>query len=219
MNMSTIDGKDVKVSRYSPDALRWNAIELMQVFGANPTMRDGKNHADIAIALDAFETVLKHEHIKTVIIVSNDSDFAPLATKLHAYGCYTVGVGTHRAARFLPTSYQEFLWLEDLLDKPEPGSAHPTLQQSCATPSEKDEAGADLRMQSRRALRQAMAVLTPSKAPWMMSQLKAAIQVACPLFDHQKLGFAKFSEWLADQSDLVTLTRVGTELQNRVMPR
>ena len=71
------------------DELMNNAIDLIQIF----SVRAGKNRADIRMALDAMETAITRTQIQTFVIVSGDSDFGPLVSKLREYGRYTLGIG------------------------------------------------------------------------------------------------------------------------------
>ena len=72
------------------DALLQGAVELIQLF---PPGGSAKNGADIRLCLDAMEDIVRFEHIGTVIVVSGDSDFMPLAQKIKAAGRTLVGVG------------------------------------------------------------------------------------------------------------------------------
>ena len=76
-------------SRYR-DALLQGSVELIQLF---PPGGSAKNGADIRLCLDAMEDIGRFDHIGTVIVVSGDSDFMPLAQKIKAAGRTLVGVG------------------------------------------------------------------------------------------------------------------------------
>ena len=75
------------------DALLQNTIELVQLF---PPGGSAKNGADIRLCLDAMEDVQRFDYISTVVIVSGDSDYMPLAQKLKAAGRTLVGVGARK---------------------------------------------------------------------------------------------------------------------------
>jgi NYN domain len=72
------------------EALLQSAVELVQLF---PPGSSAKNGADIRLCLDAMDDVNRCEHIGTVVVVSGDSDFMPLAHKLKAANRTLVGVG------------------------------------------------------------------------------------------------------------------------------
>lgn len=76
------------------DVLLQNAIDLVQLF---PPGGSAKNGADIRLCLDAMEDLARFPHVATVVVVSGDSDFTPLAQKVRAVGRQVVGVGTRQA--------------------------------------------------------------------------------------------------------------------------
>ena len=75
------------------DALLQNSMELVQLF---PPGGLAKNGADIRLCLDAIEDVARFDHISTVVIVSGDSDYMPIAQKLKAAGRTLIGVGARK---------------------------------------------------------------------------------------------------------------------------
>lgn len=94
------------------DVLMHNAVELHQLF---PPGGAAKNGADIRLCLDAAEDVARFAHIATVVVVSGDSDFMPLAHKLRAAGRTLVGVGTRNATnRHWASSCHHFRYYDTL---------------------------------------------------------------------------------------------------------
>ena len=73
------------------DVLLHHGIDLVQLF---PPGGAPKNGADIRLCLDAMEDLGRFAHIGTVVVVSGDSDFLPLAQKIKAAGRRLVGVGS-----------------------------------------------------------------------------------------------------------------------------
>lgn len=74
--------------------------------------KDGKNGSDIRLAIDAVE-LLYTSSIETFVIVSGDSDFVPLVTKLHAAGKKVIGAGPQsKAAPTLIDSCDDYIDLE-----------------------------------------------------------------------------------------------------------
>lgn len=74
----------------------------------------GRNAADITLSLDALEAVLLRG-VRTVLIVSNDGDFTPLALKLAEHGARVIGIGTGQASEAFQAACDEF---EELRDQP-----------------------------------------------------------------------------------------------------
>ena len=79
----------------------------------------GKNSADIRLAVDAMEICLTKDHIDTFAILSGDSDFSPLVSKLKEFGKTVIGVGMKDATSSLLTEVcDEFIFYEDITRGP-----------------------------------------------------------------------------------------------------
>ena len=98
------------------DALLQSTIDLIQMF---PPGAGTKNGADIRLCLDCTEDMIRHEHLGTVLVVSGDSDFMPLAQKIKAAGRRLIGVGTRKSTnRHWASSCHEFHYYEKLSGGP-----------------------------------------------------------------------------------------------------
>lgn len=87
-------------------------IELIEIPDRALT---GKNSADIRLAVDAMEICLTKDHIDTFAILSGDSDFSPLVSKLKEFGKTVIGVGMKEATSSLLTEVcDEFIFYEDI---------------------------------------------------------------------------------------------------------
>ena len=76
----------------------------------------GKNSADIRMVVDALDLCYRREHITAFALVSGDSDFSPLATKLTEYNKYVIGIGVKNSTSELLVSVSdEFIYYEDLV--------------------------------------------------------------------------------------------------------
>ena len=99
-----------------PDAvtpLHELGIELIEIPDRAFT---GKNSADIRLAVDAIEMCLTRDHIDTFAILSGDSDFSPLVSKLKEFGKTVIGVGMREAtSSLLAGNCDEFLFYEDIV--------------------------------------------------------------------------------------------------------
>ena len=88
-------------------------IELIEIPDRAYT---GKNSADIRLAVDAVEMCLTKDHIDTFAILSGDSDFSPLVSKLKEFGKTVIGVGMKEATSSLLTEVtDEFIFYEDIV--------------------------------------------------------------------------------------------------------
>src|SRR5881392_2822281 len=88
------------------------AIELIEIPRRGQT---GKNSADIRLCVDAMDLAYSKDHIDTFVIVSGDSDFSPLVSKLKELGRHVIGLGLVDATSdLLRDNCDEFIYYEDL---------------------------------------------------------------------------------------------------------
>src|SRR6266481_4370143 len=89
------------------------AIELIDV---PQTRYSGKNSADIRMVVDALDLSYQKDHIDTFVLVSGDSDFSPLVSKLRENGRYVIGMGVKQSSSdLLVNNCDEFIYYEDLV--------------------------------------------------------------------------------------------------------
>src|ERR1700730_8942148 len=105
-------------SRFGPYTapLHEAAIELVEIPRRSQT---GKNSADIHLCVDAMDLAYSKEHINTFVIVSGDSDFSPLVSKLKENGKHVIGLGMQQStSELLRDNCDEFIYYEDLGKSP-----------------------------------------------------------------------------------------------------
>jgi len=91
------------------------AFELIEI---PHTRQSGKNSADIRMVVDALDLCYTKEHIDTFVIVSGDSDFSPLVSKLRENAKSVIGVGVKQSTSdLLINNCDEFIFYDDLLPK------------------------------------------------------------------------------------------------------
>src|SRR3989442_1286757 len=92
------------------------AIELIEI---PRRAQSGKNSADIRLCVDAMDLAYSKEHINTFVVVSGDSDFSPLVSKLKELGKHVIGLGmTESTSDLLRDNCDEFIYYEDLGQSP-----------------------------------------------------------------------------------------------------
>lgn len=167
------------------DDLLAHSVDLIQLF----SVRESKNRADIRIALDALETAVTRPQIDTFVIVSGDSDFSMLASRLREYGRYTIGIGPRKITHMLLVqSCDEFIYLEAVLS---------LLNDESSTTRGTD------REEARRILERALqAHEQRADVPVLASRLKQTILSLAPAFSETNLGYQQFKSWLEDNGDL-----------------
>src|SRR5215831_2061100 len=111
------------------------AFELIEI----PHLRlSGKNSADIRMVVDALDLCYTKGHVDTFVIISGDSDFSPLVSKLRENAKKVIGVGVKNSTSDLFIgNCDEFIYYDDLARK-EPAKARrrsaPTASEATPTP-------------------------------------------------------------------------------------
>jgi uncharacterized protein (TIGR00288 family) len=165
--------------------LHESAIELIEIPKRSAT---GKNSADIRLVVDAIDLAYSKDHIDTFCIVSGDSDFSPLVSKLKELGKHVIGLGLANAtSNLLRDNCDEFIYYEDLA-KPAPTVA-PAVADS--VPEQKRKMFA-LLMDSLLALRR------ENKEVIYSSMVKDTMKRKRPSFNEGYYGYDTFSELLED---------------------
>ena len=94
------------------------SFELIEI----PHVRmSGKNSADIRMVVDALDLCYTKEHVDTFVIISGDSDFSPLVSKLRENNKTVIGVGVKSSTSdLLMANCDEFLYYDDLARRKRP---------------------------------------------------------------------------------------------------
>lgn len=194
------------------------AIELIEIPRRAVT---GKNSADIRLCVDAMDLAYSKDHIDTFVIVSGDSDFSPLVSKLKELGKHVIGLGLAEATSdLLRDNCDEFIYYDDLGNA---GTATiPGLDKQIPDAKKKVFS---LLMDSLLALRR------ENKEVLWSSMIKDTMKRKKPSFNEEYHGYRTFSELLEDarQNGLLELekhktsgtyvvTRFGSELRNAPQP-
>ena len=89
------------------------SFELIEI----PHVRQsGKNSADIRMVVDALDLCYTKEHVDTFVIISGDSDFSPLVSKLRENNKLVIGVGVKNSTSdLLIANCDEFIYYDDLI--------------------------------------------------------------------------------------------------------
>src|SRR5215510_2134643 len=93
------------------------SFELIEI----PHVRQsGKNSADIRMVVDALDLCYTKSHVDTFVIISGDSDFSPLVSKLRENDKTVIGVGVKKSSSdLLIANCDEFIYYDDLVrEKP-----------------------------------------------------------------------------------------------------
>ncbi len=104
------------------------AFELIDI----PHVRQsGKNSADIRMVVDALDLCYTKEHVDTFVIVSGDSDFSPLVSKLRENNKIVIGVGVkHSTSDLFISNCDDFIFYDDLVREGKPRAKRATSSPS-----------------------------------------------------------------------------------------
>jgi len=190
-------------SRYREykESLHEAAIELIEIPKRSMT---GKNSADIRLCVDAMDLCYSKEHIDTFVIVSGDSDFSPLTSKLKENGKHIIGLGMKgSSSELLIHNCDEFIFYEDL---GRPVGTPPAIGRNL--PKKKRDAF-KLMVDSVEAL------VRENKEILWSSMIKETMKRKKPAFNESYYGYRTFSELLEDAQKhgiirLKTDTRSGS---------
>jgi uncharacterized protein (TIGR00288 family) len=193
------------------------AFELIEI----PHVRQsGKNSADIRMVVDALDLCYTKGHVDTFVILSGDSDFSPLVSKLRENAKTVIGVGVKNSTSDLfLNNCDEFIYYDDLVRK-EPSkvrrrSASTAPRQSAQTadsaPAENAPAenkGPDLTDALDLVAETLEAVIEErgENEPIWGSMIKQAIKRRHPGFNERAYGFRSFNDLLADAQKRGLLT-------------
>jgi uncharacterized protein (TIGR00288 family) len=200
-------------------AMHEASFELIEI----PHVRQsGKNSADIRLVVDALDLCYTKSHVDTFVIISGDSDFSPLVSKLRENAKKVIGVGVKNSTSdLLVANCDEFIFYDDLVREHQRTVAKREAREA---PASARRASADedkqprQEMEGRKAKAIAIAVETfdalasergESGKIWA-SVLKSAIKRRKPDFTESYYGFKAFGN-LLEEAQLRGLLEVGRD--------
>jgi uncharacterized LabA/DUF88 family protein len=123
-------------------AMHEASFELIEI----PHLRQsGKNSADIRMVVDALDLCYTKSHVETFVIISGDSDFSPLVSKLRENNKVVIGVGVKNSTSdLLIANCDEFIFYDDLVrEKKKKAPRRPAAKSSPDAEPKSAAAGAD----------------------------------------------------------------------------
>ena len=159
------------------------AIELIDI----PQRRyTGKNSADIKMVVDAMDLSYSKEHLDTFVLLSGDSDFSPLVSKLKENNKYVIGIGVkNSSSNLLIDNCDEFIFYEDVWRDQQKGPALTGL-------TKKKSEVFQMLTESILALQR------ENKDVLWGSMIKQTMKRKKPSFNEGYYGYSTFSELLQD---------------------
>jgi uncharacterized LabA/DUF88 family protein len=176
------------------------AFELIEI----PHVRQsGKNSADIRMVVDALDLCYTKSHVETFVIISGDSDFSPLVSKLRENNKMVIGCGVkNSSSNLLIANCDEFIYYDDLVreekakkkkskkttSKPSPGPA--PKKGVHKTPETKKQDAVELVIETVEAL---IAERGEADKIWG-SMVKQTLKRRKPGFTESYYGFRTFGQ-------------------------
>jgi uncharacterized protein (TIGR00288 family) len=189
-------------------AMHEAAFELIEI----PHVRmSGKNSADIRMVVDALDLCYTKSHVDTFVIISGDSDFSPLVSKLRENNKVVIGVGVKSSTSdLLIANCDEFIFYDDLVresEKPRRARRKPAVKKAgrkkrVKTEDDKQQEALDLVVETVEALFKERG---EQDKVWG-SMVKQTLKRRKPGFDETYHGFRTFGQLLEEAQSRHLLT-------------
>ncbi len=180
------------------------AFELIEI---PHTRQSGKNSADIRMVVDALDLCYTKSHVDTFVIISGDSDFSPLVSKLRENAKTVIGIGVKGSTSdLLSANCDEFIFYDDLVQaqeakrrratkktpaKPAAGAAKPSGEKG---EDDRRQEALDFIVETVEAL---IAERGSDEKIWG-SMVKTTMQRRKPGFAESYYGYRSFKELVED---------------------
>jgi len=179
--------------------------------------QSGKNSADIRMVVDALDLCYTKAHVDTFAILSGDSDFSPLVSKLRENAKTVIGVGVKNSSSdLLVANCDEFIYYDDLVRESENKRVRrkQPVKKSAETPSQPaaPKTAQDRKQEAFDLVQSTIEELQAERGEeekiWG-SMVKQALKRRMPGFNESYYGFGSFSDLLeeAQARGLVAIER------------
>ena len=169
--------------------------------------QSGKNSADIRMVVDALDLCYTKSHVDTFVIISGDSDFSPLVSKLRENNKYVIGIGVKDSTSdLLSANCDEFIFYDDLVreqeaqkkraEKKSPAKAPAggtTKKSILKTEDDKRQEALDFIVETIEAL-----IAERGEEKVWYSMVKPTMQRRKPGFAESAYGYRSFKELVED---------------------
>ena len=177
-------------------AWKEQARDLGLVMHQQSANTKGKNASDIGLVIDAMD-ILHRGKVDGFVLVSSDSDFTRLASRIREDGLEVIGIGEAKTPDALVNVCNRFVRIENIvaLTEPEEKSA-PGTPVATGRRTEPDAARVEPPSKAIPFIRDAMKKIDPDQEWYPLGQLGQYIVQANPAFDPRTYGSAKLSDLL-----------------------
>ncbi|MAX74445.1 NYN domain-containing protein [Alterinioella nitratireducens] len=187
---------------WTKDKLASLAIVPHQQF-ANTT---GKNASDIALVIDAMD-ILHSGRFAGFVLISSDSDFTRLASRIREQGVDVFGIGMRKTPAAFVKACKRFIYVENLISEPSKSKPKPKPQKEDAS----DLAPAPLEDPTKLVTR-AMDAIDQDDEWFTLGQIGQYISAATPDFDTRSYGKRKLSDLISSLKVFETKRGEGNQI-------
>ena len=185
-------------------AMHEASFELIEI----PHVRQsGKNSADIRMVVDALDLCYTKGHVDTFVIISGDSDFSPLVSKLRENNKTVIGVGVKNSTSdLLIANCDEFIYYDDL-ERRQPARPRPARPPAARrpargeTPAAAPESEGDRKQEAFDLIVETYEALVQERGegdPVWGSMVKQTLKRRKPGFSESYYGFKTFGQLLEE---------------------
>ncbi|MDG1890475.1 MAG: NYN domain-containing protein [Verrucomicrobiota bacterium] len=180
------------------------SFELIEI----PHLRQsGKNSADIRLVVDALDLCYTKQHVDTFVIISGDSDFSPLVSKLRENNKRVIGVGVKNSTSdLLISNCDEFVFYDDLVRKrtirrPAAANKSSTTKKSKKAVETPEDAEGKKKLEAWNLVAETYEALLQDRSEgdkiWG-SMVKDTLKRRKPGFNESYFGYRSFGDLLED---------------------
>ena len=171
------------------DAVKEFHVHGIELIDIPQSKVSGKNSADIRMVVDALDLCYSKQHIDVFALISGDSDFSPLVSKLKENNKRVIGCGAKSSTSdLLVANCDEFLYYDDLIRAAKKPSTAP----------KKGKPKEDKKQEATDRVLEVLHSIEQDYDPLWGSTLKRAIRRVHPGFNEEYYGYGNFSDLLED---------------------
>ncbi|MEO1492639.1 MAG: NYN domain-containing protein [Pseudomonadota bacterium] len=186
----------------SPGLTSWKdqIRELGMVARQQTANTKGKNASDIGLVIDAMD-ILHSDRFDGFVLVSSDSDFTQLASRLREDGRMVIGIGEKKTPAALRNVCNQFIFIENIVGDAEDTAARPKTKREPAS-------------KVVPIVRSAMAKIDQDHEWYRLGGVGSQIRAAHPDFDPRTYGSSKLSDLVKNLPGFET-RQTGTHIELR----
>ncbi|WP_416443043.1 NYN domain-containing protein [Leeuwenhoekiella sp. A16] len=184
-----------------------NAITPIQQYGYTT----GKNATDSAMIIDAMD-ILYSEKVNGFCLVSSDSDFTRLATRLREAGMQVYGIGEKKTPNPFIVACDKFIYIEILKNK--------TDEEDSETSSDKSEAHSGIDKMTQKEIKLIASTISDvaDDDGWaFLGDVGSLLQKKQPNFDSRNYGFQKLTPLIKSIKDFEIEQREGARKRSKLI--